>query len=104
MANDDERLIKEVLAELGRDADPKQIADRVWHLERGLPAEDEFIAVCSWLGKSRPIHKLDQHQTPARSLGDYQVSGLFTLYGNVSPVLVEVKSKKAHTTVRFIES
>ena len=97
MANDDDRLIQDVLAELGRNADPKQIAERVRRLERGLPAEDEFIAVCSWLGKSRLIHKLDQHQTPARSRGDYQVPDLLALYDNAHPVLVEVKSKKAST-------
>ena len=64
MANDDERLIQEVLAELGRDADPKAIAEQVKRLDLGLPAEDEFIAVCSWLGKARLVHKLDQHQAP----------------------------------------
>ncbi len=64
MADDDDRLIQEVLAELGRDADPKAIADRVKRLDLGLPIEDEFIAVCSWLGKTRLIHKLDQHQAP----------------------------------------
>ena len=52
MANDDERLIQEVLAELGRDADPKAIAEQVKRLDLGLPAEDEFIAVCSWLGSA----------------------------------------------------
>ena len=97
MANDDDRLIQEVLAELGRDADPKVIADRVKRLDLGLPAEDEFIAVCSWLGKTRLIHKLDQHQAPTYSRDDYQVPDLLAQYQDAGPVLIEVKAKKANT-------
>ena len=97
MANDDDRLIQEVLAELGRDADPKVIADRVKRLDLGLPVEEEFIAVCSWLGKTRLIHKLDQHQAPSHSRDDYQVPDLLAQYQDTKPVLIEVKAKKAHT-------
>ncbi len=71
MADDDERLIQEALAELGREADPSQIAEQVRRLDRGLPAEDEFIAVCSWLGKTCLVHKLDQHHAPRQSRADY---------------------------------
>ena len=100
MADDDERLIQEVLAELGRDADPKAIADRVKRLDLGLPIEDEFVAVCSWLGKTRLIHKLDQHQAPSQSrdeYDEYQVPDLLAQYQDSGPVLIEVKAKKAHT-------
>lgn len=97
MADDDDRLIQEVLAELGRDADPIQIAQQVRRLDRGLPAEDEFIAVCSWLGKTRLIHKLDQHQAPSQSHASYQVPDLLAIYEESGPVLIEVKSKKAST-------
>ncbi|WP_297777117.1 hypothetical protein [uncultured Roseovarius sp.] len=97
MADDDDRLIQEVLAELGRDADPAQIAEQVRRLDRGLPAEDEFIAVCSWLGKTRLIHKLDQHQAPSHSRAVYQVPDLLAMYENSGPVLIEVKSKKTPT-------
>ncbi|WP_322864804.1 hypothetical protein U5922_000560 (plasmid) [Aquicoccus sp. G2-2] len=87
MADDDDRLIQEVLAEFGRDADPKAIADRVKRLDLGLPIKDEFIAVCSWLGKTRLIHKLDQHQAPSQSRDEYQVPDLLaqlSLYPNKS--------------------
>lgn len=97
MANDEDRLIQEVLAELGRDADPKVIADRVKRLDLGLPAEDEFIAVCSWLGKTRLIHKLDQHQAPSHSRDNYQVPDILAQYHDNGPVLIEVKAKKAQT-------
>ena len=97
MADDYDRLIQEVLAELGRDADPRQIAQQVRRLDLGLPAEDEFVAVCSWLGKTRLIHKLDQHQAPSQSRAEYQVPDLLAMYENAAPVLIEVKSKKAPT-------
>ena len=97
MADDDDRLIQEVLAELGRDANPSHIAEQVRRLDRGLPAEDEFIAVCSWLGETRLIHKLDQHQAPSKSREDYQVPDLLAMYENSGPVLIEVKSKKTPT-------
>ncbi len=97
MANDDERLIQEVLAELGRNADPKAIAEQVERLDLGLPAEDELIAVCSWLGKTRLIHKLDQHQAPPQSRDNYQVPDLLAQFQNSGPMLIEVKNKKAQT-------
>lgn len=97
MADDYDRLIQEVLAELGRDADPGQIAQQVRRLDRGLPAEDEFIAICGWLGKTRLIHKLDQHQAPSQSRADYQVPDLLAIYESTGPVLIEVKSKKTPT-------
>jgi len=97
MADDDARLIQEVLAALGRAADPTQIAEQVRRLDHGLPTEDEFTAVCSWLGKTRLIHKLDQHQVPILSRMDYQVPDLLALYENSGPVLIEVKSKKSPT-------
>tara|TARA_E500000318_G_scaffold111102_1_gene128489 strand:- start:327 stop:527 length:201 start_codon:yes stop_codon:yes gene_type:complete len=51
-AGDADRLIQEVLAELGWEADPKKIADRVRRLDIGLPVEDEFIAICSWMASA----------------------------------------------------
>ena len=70
--DDSDRLIQEVLAELGWDEDPKKIANKVKRLDQGLPAEDEFTAICSWLGKARLLHKLDQHQAPVSSRDLYQ--------------------------------
>lgn len=95
-----ERLIQEVLAELGSDANPGSIAERVRRLDMGLPAEDEFTAVCSWLGRTRLIHKLDQHQVPVRSREIYQIPDLLAQFENTGPLLVEVKSK-AKATLSF---
>ncbi|MDR6396579.1 restriction endonuclease [Herbaspirillum seropedicae] len=91
------RLIQDVLADLGYDVDASTVAEKVRRLDIGLPAEDEFSAVCSWLGKCELIHKLDQHQVPISSKTKYQVPDLlakFSTQSNKSPLLIEVKSKK----------
>lgn len=95
--DDYDRLIQEVLVELGRDGDARQIADKVRQLDLGLPAEDEFTAVCSWLGKTVLIHKLDQQQAPLKSRDTYQVPDLLAQFDNAGPLLIEVKVKKGRT-------
>ncbi|WP_245509871.1 hypothetical protein [Rhizobium laguerreae] len=44
---DADRLIQEVMAEIGWDADPADIAEQVRRLDIGLPVEDEFAVVCA---------------------------------------------------------
>lgn len=98
MPVDGARLIQDVLAELGWDADAASVAEGVRRLDIGLPAEDEFSVVCAWLGKCQLMHKLDQQQVPVASKQEYQVPDLlarFSTQANKSPVLIEVKSKKA---------
>lgn len=95
--DDGDRLIQEVLTELGWNEDPKKIASKVKQLDLGLPAEDEFTAVCSWLGKAQLVHKLDQHQAPLSSRDTYQVPDLLARFDKIGPVLIEVKAKKKQT-------
>ncbi len=92
---DADRLIHEVLLELGWNADVEAVARRVRRLDQGLPAEDEFTAICAWLGKTRLIHKLDQHQSPPASREKYQVPDLLAQFEKAGPFVIEVKSKKA---------
>lgn len=61
------RLIHEVLEETGWRANPETLISRVRRLQLGLPIEDEFSVLLSWLGKCRLVHKLDQHQSPPES-------------------------------------
>jgi Holliday junction resolvase len=96
-ADDGDRLIQEVLTELGWDSDASTIAARVRQLDLGLPVEDQFTAICAWLGKARLIHKLDQHQTPYASRDRYQVPDLLAHFEHAGPVLIEVKAKKSRT-------
>lgn len=95
--DDSDRLIQEVLSEFGCDDDPKKVADKVKRLDQGLPTEDEFTAICSWLGKARLLHKLDQHQAPPSSRDLYQVPDLLAEFERSGPVLIEVKSKTKQT-------
>lgn len=89
------RAIREALADLGIDADPSRIADHVRRLNRGLPAEDEFAAICAWLGKCELLHRLDQRQVPLSSTGKFQVPDLLVKFETAGAVLVEVKVRKA---------
>lgn len=96
MPEDGPWLFQDALAHLGWDADPKELADRVRRLDRGIPAEDEFAAVCAWLGKCTMLHKLDQVQVPATSKAQFQVPDIlarFSTQSNDRPVLIEVKVK-----------
>ncbi len=97
---DVDRLIHEALTELGWNADASAVADRVRRLEIGIPREDEFSVVCSWLGKCDLIHKLDQLQVPLASREEYQVPDLLAVFRideKSLPVLIEVKSSKTNT-------
>jgi len=96
-ADDGDRLIQEVLTELGWDAEPGKIAENVRRLDLGLPSEDQFIATCSWLGKALLIHKLDQQQAPLKSRDTYRVPDVLVQFENAGPLLIEVKSKAKQT-------
>ena len=95
--DDGDRLIQNVLTELGWDAEPSKIAEKVRRLDLGLPAEDEFTAICIWLGKARIVHKLDQQQAPLASSDVYQVPDLLAQFENTGPLLIEVKAKTKQT-------
>ena len=91
-------LIREALQNVGNDADPLALADRIKRLELGLPLEDEFIMLISWLGKCRLAHKLDQSQFPPASKSAYRVPDLFAVFeykDRLIPVLIEIKGKRA---------
>ncbi|OGO22377.1 MAG: hypothetical protein A2Z28_02385 [Chloroflexi bacterium RBG_16_51_9] len=87
-------LIHKACSMLGLGASPEKIAEKVRQLQRGLPKEDEFVALCLWMQKCPLIHKLEQEQFPDLSKEKYQVPDFLTVL-NVSnkhiPVLIEVK-------------
>lgn len=101
-ANTDEteHLIYDALVELGWKADARRLANRVARLHLGLPREDEFAVVCTWLGRCALIHKLDQRENPTTIAAKFQVPDLLAVFlvdGKEVPVLIEVKSKKSET-------
>lgn len=92
-----EWLIHEALTQLGWEGNVARVAAKLWRLNKGLPREDEFSILSSWLGKCELVHKLDQKQTPPVSSERYQVPDLLVVYrvkDRLVPVLVEVKSSK----------
>jgi Holliday junction resolvase len=88
------RVVAEAFAQLGSSASPKRLAERVKQLERGLPAEDHFMLLLSWLGHCQLIHRLDQLQLPTRKASAFGVPDLLAVFfyeGGEMPVLIEVK-------------
>lgn len=93
--NPDPRLIYEACNQLGWPiSDPAELAQRIRQLDSGLPAEDEFSLLISWLGNCEIVHKLDQDQSPPESKAYYRIPDLFAVFrhgDHVVPVLIEVK-------------
>lgn len=88
------RLLHEAVQQMGWSADPTSLIEKVKRLDLGLPAEDEFIFLLSWLGKCSLAHKLDQSQFPPKSKDTYQVPDLFASFKTkvgLKQVLVEIK-------------
>lgn len=93
-------LLHEALTQLGWAADPERLAQQLTVLHTGLPCEDEFAVVCTWLGRCTLIHKLDQSQAPPASAERFQVPDLLAVFdrdGKLIPVLIEVKSSTSRT-------
>lgn len=93
---DRSRVLHEALEQSGW-KNPEEVIQRVKRLELGLPAEDEFAVICSWLGKCSLVHKLDQQQIPKSSHDIYQVPDLLAVFNTENhqyKVLIEVKTKQ----------
>jgi Holliday junction resolvase len=93
-------LLHEALTQLGWASDPQRLAQRLALLNTGIPREDEFAVVCTWLGRCRLVHKLDQSQAPQASTEAFQVPDLLAVFehkGRTIPVLIEVKSSESRT-------
>jgi Holliday junction resolvase len=86
--------LEELIPFLGLSNQPQELIKRVDRLKKGMPAEDEFIALAIWMGKCKLIHKLEQEQFPKVSSEKYQVPdllGVFDYKGKEIPVLIDVK-------------
>ena len=85
----------EALEQLGWQGDAHAVAERVKRLDLGLPAEDEFAMLLTWLDRCCLVHRLDQFQSPPASKNEYQVPDLFAVFehdGEKIVTLIEVKS------------
>ena len=91
------RLVSEALAQLGLNVDSKALAERVRQLQQGLPAEDEFALLLSWLGMRTLVHRLDQLQIPPNSNATYRVPDLLAVFrykGREVATLIEIKTSR----------
>jgi len=73
---------------------PEDVASILSRLDAGLPHEDEFIAIVSWLGRCPLVHRLDQQQGMA-SREVFKIPDLMALFrsgDDVKPFLIEVKT------------
>ncbi len=92
-------VIYQILKKLGSPANPDVIIKKIRQHELGLPAEDEFMMILSWLGKCQMVHKIDQLQLPPSSVSSYKVPDLFAVFnysGKMVKALIEVKSTETH--------
>lgn len=107
---DKDRLSK-VVPQLGFSTGTDDVLTRLDRLMRGLPAEDEFMAMAVWMEKCKLIHKLEQEQFPLSSSDKYQVPDILAVFdhnGQEIAVLIEVKTSEKQTfpfaKLRFAES
>lgn len=87
-------VMYKIIKGLGSPDDPDLIIKKIRQHELGLPAEDEFMLILSWLGKCQLVHKIDQTQLPPSS-SSYKVPDLFAVFncsGKQIKTLIEVKS------------
>lgn len=88
--------IYEACEQTGWKGDPETLATALKKLNYGIPIEDEFCLLVSWLGRCTLIHGLAQQQYPPESTKHFQVPDFFAVFESVAgpiPVLIEVKSK-----------
>src|SRR5713101_3651552 len=84
----------ELYQERGGNADRETLASRLRRMEIGIPAEDEFAILLSWLGRCRFVHRLRPRHVPTK---EYKVPDLLAIFerdGQPLPVLIEVKDKQ----------
>lgn len=88
--------IYEACEQTGWKGDPAMLATALKKLNYGMPVQDEFCLLLSWLGRCKLIHGLSQQQYPPASKREYQVPDFFAVFESAAgriPVLIEVKSK-----------
>jgi len=103
-AKDVARTLLEAHRRAGLGSSPEAIVSQIEQLQRGIPSEDEFAALCVWSGRCSLIHRLGQEQFPASSKGAVQVPDFLVVFefeGKPLPALVEVKTTGKRDTLKF---
>ncbi|MDB5129796.1 hypothetical protein [Mucilaginibacter sp.] len=95
--DDQARALQKIFTELGWDADPQFIRQRIHELDNGLVQEDEFIFILNWLKNVELIHKLEQFQIPVTAKKDFSVPDVLVVVninGQKKPYYIEIKTSK----------
>lgn len=82
-----------------------ELAQKVRQMQLGLPAEDEFIAMCVWSGKCSLIQKIDTKTMVASK--DFKLPDILLIIKHNNkdmPVLVQVKTTYRKRKLLFTES
>ncbi len=82
----------------GKQVDASRVMEKVQQLRRGIPAEDEFVAMCLWSNQCKLVHKLEPPKGSVPT--GYRVPDFLCVFehrGQAIPVLVEVKSTEKDT-------
>jgi Holliday junction resolvase len=85
----------EACEQTGWKGSPADLVAAIRKLDHGMPAQDEFCLLVSWLGRCKLIHGLGQQQYPPTSFKNYRVPDFFAVFESAAgpiPVLIEVKS------------
>ena len=97
-------IVAQVVENLGGLINKQRVLDKVEQFMRGLPAESEFVALCTWMGQCMWIHKLDQEVFPSEAkeiLCIPDLLGMFTYENQKIPALIEVKRTKTNKKLVF---
>jgi Holliday junction resolvase len=90
------RIVFKALEQIGWTVEnPSLLVERIKRLDIGIPAEDEFAFLISWMGKCGLVHKLEQEQSPPESKKLYRVPDLLAFFrykNHLIPALIEVKT------------
>jgi len=93
----DKDMLSKIIPQLGFSTGTDDLLARLDRFMRGLPKEDEFMAMAVWMERCKLIHKLEQEQFPVSSSDKYQVPDFFAIFdhnGQAVPVLIEVKASQ----------
>jgi Holliday junction resolvase len=91
--------ITEVLKEIDPSISPQEAFNRIKQIDYGLSAEDEFLAIITWLGRCRLCHKNENVVFSSFSREKQVIPDLIAVFEfkkSVLPVAIEVKSTKTN--------
>ena len=105
-----DRILEALLLDTAKDLggvlpSAAELAQKVRQMQLGLPAEDEFTAMCAWSGKCSLIQKIDTETIVASK--DFKLPDILLIIRHSNkemPILVQVKTTYQKRKLVFTES